>query len=224
MGLLILIHCKVTVFELGFALFISGELFAKAVNKVKSDGVYQYKKGSSRSSSQNDSASEEEKPVKRAKLMSSERNREIENLSNLIASVEDSIRTKQLQLSRAKSLTNFTQCSEITEQIRKLFKEKNGYCKQLAVLQKKESKSAWYHKSKHPSSTALQHEGKATKNDGGLKAVFEKMSKSKVEATMPVSNEGQYNSDSSHDTEILSSSSESVDRNIDAPSSDGQDL
>ena len=139
MGLLILIHCKVTVFELGFALFISGELFAKAVNKVKSDGVYQYKKGSSRSSSQNDSASEEEKPVKRAKLMSSERNREIENLSNLIASVEDSIRTKQLQLSRAKSLTNFTQCSETTEQIRKLFKEKNGYCKQLAVLQKKES-------------------------------------------------------------------------------------
>ena len=136
MGLLILIHCKVTIFDLGFALFISGELFTKAVSKVKSDGVYQYKKGSSRSSSQNDSASEE-KPVKRGKLMSTERNREIENLSNLIASVEDSIRTKQLQLSRAKSLTNFTQCSEISEQIRKLFKEKNGYCKQLAVLQKK---------------------------------------------------------------------------------------
>ena len=217
MGLLILIHCKVTVFDLGFPVFISGELFTKAVNKVKSDGVYRYKKGSSRSSSLNDS-------VKRAKLMSSERNREIENLSNLIASMEDSIRTKQLQLSRAKSLTNFTQCSEISEQIRKLFKEKNGYCKQLAVLQKKESKSAWYHKTKHPSSTALQHEGKATKNDGWLKAAFEKMSKSKVEATMPVSYEGQYNSDSSHDTEILSSSSESLDRNIDTPSSDGQDF
>jgi len=96
-SILILIHCKVTIFDLGFALFISGELFTKAVSKVKSDGVYQYKKGSSRSSSQNDSASEE-KPVKRAKLMSTERNREIENLSNLIASVEDSIRTKQLQL------------------------------------------------------------------------------------------------------------------------------
>jgi len=48
--------------------------------------------------------------------------------------------------------------------------------------------------------------------------------KSKVQATMPSSNEGQYNSDTSHDTEILSSSSESVDRNIDTPSSDGQDF
>ena len=54
MDLLILIHCQVTVFDLDFALLISGELFTKAVNKVKSDGVYQYKKGSSRSSSQND--------------------------------------------------------------------------------------------------------------------------------------------------------------------------
>ena len=91
-------------------------------------------------------------------------------------------------------------------------------------MQEKEPKSAWYHKTEHPFSTALQHEGKATKNDGGLKAAFEKMSKSKVEATMPVSNEGKYNSDSSHDIEILSSSSKNVDRNIDTPSSDGQDV
>ena len=130
-----------TAVEQVFAVFISGYLLTRAVDKVKSDGLYEYKKGSSRSSSHNDSASEEEKPVKRAKLMSTERKREIENLSKLIASTEDSIRTRQLQLSRAKSLTNFTQCAEISEQIRKLFKEKNDYCKQLAAVQKKESKS-----------------------------------------------------------------------------------
>lgn len=130
-----------TAVEQVFAVFISGDLLTRAVDKVKSDGLYEYKKGSSRSSSHNDSASEEEKPVKRAKLMSTERKREIENLSKLIASTEDSIRTRQLQLSRAKSLTNFTQCAEISEQIRKLFKEKNDYCKQLAAVQKKESKS-----------------------------------------------------------------------------------
>ena len=80
--------------------------------------------------------------------METETKREIESLSNLIASTEDSIRTRQLQLSRAKSLTSFTQCAEISEQIRKLFREKNGYCKQLAALQKKESKSGWYYKNK----------------------------------------------------------------------------
>ena len=118
-------------------MFTSGELLTKAVDKVKSDGQYQYKKGSSRSSSQNDSEKDKPVPVKRAKLMKTERKREIV----LIASTEDSIRTRQLQLSRAKPLTNFTQCTEISEQIRKPFREKNSYCKQLAALQKKESKS-----------------------------------------------------------------------------------
>lgn len=206
-----------------FAVFISGDLLTKAVDKVKSDGLYEYKKGSSRSSSQNDSASEEEKPVKRAKLMSTERKREIESLSKLIASTEDSIRTRQLQLGRAKSLTNFTQCVEISEHIRKLFKEKNQYCKQLAALQKKESKSGWYYKKNQPSSTVLNPEGKATTNAGGLKAAFEEVSKGKVETALPVSKEDQNNSDSSHDTEILSSSSDSAD-NIGASSSDGQDF
>ena len=176
-----------TAVEQVFAVFISGDLLTRAVDKVKSDGLYEYKKGSSRSSSHNDSASEEEKPVKRAKLMSTERKREIENLSKLIASTEDSIRTRQLQLSRAKSLTNFTQCAEISEQIRKLFKEKNDYCKQLAAVQKKESKSKWYYKKNQPSSTVLHPEGKASTNAGGLKAAFEKMSKGKVETALPVS-------------------------------------
>ena len=155
--------------------------------------------------------------------MSTERKREIENLSKLIASTEDSIRTRQLQLSRAKSLTNFTQCAEISEQIRKLFKEKNDYCKQLAAVQKKESKSKWYYKKNQPSSTVLHPEGKASTNAGGLKAAFEKMSKGKVETALPVSKEDHNNSDSSHDTEILSSSSDSAD-DIGTSSSDGQDF
>lgn len=212
-----------TAVELVFAVFISGDLLTRAVDKVKSDGLYEYKKGSSRSSSHNDSASEEEKPVKRAKLMSTGRKREIENLSKLIASTEDSIRTRQLQLSRAKSLTNFTQCAEISEQIRKLFQEKNDYSKQFAAVQKKESKSKWYYKKNQPSSTVLHPEGKASTNAGGLKAPFEKMSKGKVETALPVSKEDHNNSDSSHDTEILSSSSDSAD-NIGTSSSDGQDF
>lgn len=212
-----------TAVEQVFAVFISGDLLTRAVDKVKSDGLYEYKKGYSRSSSHNDSASEEEKPVKRAMLMSTERKREIENLSKLIASTEDSIPTRQLQLSRAKSLTNFTQCAEISEQIRKLFKEKNDYCKQLAAVQKKESKSKWYYKKNQPSSTVLHPEGKASTNAVGLKAAFEKMSKGKVETALPVSKEDHNNSDSSHDTEILSSSSDNAD-NIGTSSSDGQDF
>ena len=49
------------------------------------------------------------------------------------------------------------------------------------------------------------------------------MSKGKVETALPVSKEDHNNSDSSHDTEILSSSSDSAD-NIGTSSSDGQDF
>ena len=62
-------------------MFTSGELLTKAVDKVKSDGQYQYKKGPSRSSSQNDSEKDKPVPVKRAKLMKTERKREIESLN-----------------------------------------------------------------------------------------------------------------------------------------------
>lgn len=186
------------------------------MEKVKTEG-YSYKKGFSRSASpsQNESlSSEEDKPSKRAKLMTSERQREIDNLSQLIAMTEDTIRMRQLQLSKAKTVRNFNQCAEISEKIRKLFKEKNDYCKQLAVLQKKEAKSAWYHKSKRPSSPSSHPKKKLDISVGDMKAVLQRMEKEQAEQS--VRKESEETSDSSsHDTEILCSSSEDMNDSAD---------
>ena len=59
---------------------------------------------------------------------------------------EDNIKIGELELGKAKTVNNYSQCAEISDKIRKVFKEKNDYSKQLAVLQKNESKSVWYHK------------------------------------------------------------------------------
>ena len=80
--------------------------------------------------------------------MSDERQKEIKNLSHLISMAEDNIKIGELELGKAKTVNNYSQCAEISDKIRKVFKEKNDYSKQLAVLQKNESKSVWYHKNK----------------------------------------------------------------------------
>ncbi|XP_028409256.1 uncharacterized protein LOC114531847 [Dendronephthya gigantea] len=162
-----------------------GTLLTKAVEKVRTDGSYTYKKGYSRSESSSSTSSEEDcKHPKRAKLMSDERQKEIQNLSQLISMSEDGIKMRQLELGKAKTVNNYTKCAEITDKIRKLFKEKNDYSKQLAALQKKESKSVWYHKNKASTSAASpQDKPPKTAASGGLKAAFERMSKNNEQSS-----------------------------------------
>ncbi len=110
--------------------------------------------------------------------MSDERQKEIKNLSQLISMTEEGIKMHQLELGKAKTINNYTQCAEITDKIRKLFREKNDYSKQLAALQKKESKSVWYHKNKTSTSVASpQDKPSETATCGRLKAAFERTEK-----------------------------------------------
>jgi hypothetical protein len=109
--------------------------------------------------------------------MSDERQKEIQNLSQLISITER--RMPQLELGKATTVNNYTQCAEITDKFRKLFREKKDYSKQLlAALQKKEYKSVWYHKNKMSTSVASpQDKPPKTATCGRLKAAFERTGK-----------------------------------------------
>ena len=186
-----------------FLYCLLGTLLQKAVEKVRSEGSYKYKKGYSRSESSSSASSEDDgNRPKRAKLMSGKRQKEIQNLSQLISMAEDNIKMRELELGRAKTVNNYSQCPEISDKIRKLFKEKNDYSKQLAVLQKKESKSVWYHKNK--TSTSLASPQAKPMKSGGLKAAFERMGKDNEELSNKecVNLDSDSSDNSSGDTEI----------------------
>lgn len=171
---------------------------------MKSEGSYSYKKGHSRAESSSSASSEEDcNRPKRAKLMAGERQREIHNLSQLISMTEDGIKMRQLELGKAKTVNNYNQCAEISDKIRKLFKEKNEYSRQLAAIQKKESKSVWYHKKK--TSTSVASPQAKPPESCGLKAAFERMGKDKEQSSNKESVilESDSSDNSSGDTEIL---------------------
>ena len=134
--------------------------------------------------------------------MSDERMKEIKNLSHLISMAEDNIKMRELKLGKAKTVNNYSQCAEISDKMRRLFKEKNDYSKQLAVLQKKESKSVWYYKNK-TSTPLASPQAKPTKS-GGLKAAFERMGKDNKELSNKecVNLDSDSSDNSSGDTEI----------------------
>ena len=178
---------------------------------MKADG-YAYKKGFSRSvSSSSNTSSEDEPPVKRAKLSTDERHAEIETISELITTTEDSIKTRRLQLNKAKTVNNFSQCAEISDKIRKLLTEKNDYRKQLVALQKREAKSAWYlhRKPKKVSSDCPKPKMKSdnNSNSGDIRKVFQ-TERELSQAEQSGKERDELKSDSSsQDTLILDSSS-----------------
>ncbi|XP_068716620.1 uncharacterized protein [Montipora capricornis] len=129
-----------------------GELYEKAREQVKVDG-YSFKKGFSRSNSGTSSCSSSETEtvspkVKRAKRDKDERKREVDNLTTMVENVKGNLQFKQKRLEKAKTVHDYKQCDQLATEIRQLLKDKHDYEMQIAALQKSESKSSWYFKSK----------------------------------------------------------------------------
>lgn len=81
-------------------------------------------------------------------MLAEERRQAIATNQTLLKSTEDHIRLKQLRISKLKTMSDFKRCDEVSAELRKLFKEKGRIESQLAVLQRKESKSHWHMKKK----------------------------------------------------------------------------
>lgn len=128
-----------------------GELFQQAQSKVKDEG-YKFKKGFSRSSQGSSGSSSEGKQSDNGKtekkVLAEERRQDIATNQALLKSTEDHIRLKQLRISKLKTMGDFKRCDAVSVELRELFKEKGRIESQLAVLQRKESKSHWYMKKK----------------------------------------------------------------------------
>ena len=104
---------------------------------------FQFVKGKSRSKTHESNGSESEN--KRRKMDKEERAEEIKNMSDILQNIKEQIEIKQLNLRKQKCLNDFSKCDQISGQIGKLLNEKKVLEKQLKHLQKKESKSKWYH-------------------------------------------------------------------------------
>ena len=95
--------------SLKWAIFIVGQLFERARKKVRESG-FQFRKGYSRSKSEkrsngnNGTESSSDESVKRVKVDKEEREREMLNIKQMLASVEDQIRIKQIRIDKAKTV------------------------------------------------------------------------------------------------------------------------
>ena len=121
---------------------MAGKLLDKAKENVKNQG-YNFVKGFSRGSSGESSG---EQRNKRKKVDKDERQKEIKSTKEVIDNINEQLKFKQLRLEKHKSLKEYGKCDTISEEIRKLMKEKKIQEKQLSLLGKKEEKSNWYHK------------------------------------------------------------------------------
>lgn len=86
--------------------------------------------------------------VKRAKRDKDERKREVDNLTTMVENVKGNLQFKQKRLEKAKTVHDYKQCDQLATEIRQRLKDKHDYEMQIAALQKSESKSSWYFKSK----------------------------------------------------------------------------
>ena len=89
--------------------------------------TYLFKKGYSRSKSSSSTDSDDkicEPSKKRKKIMSGERLREIESLTEVIKSTSDQIDIKRQRLQRAKNVNDFALCDRLSATITALLVEK----------------------------------------------------------------------------------------------------
>lgn len=113
---------------------------------------YQFKKGYSRSKNSSDSKStsysSSEDDKKRVKVEKEERQREISHIQTVLSNVESQIQIKENRIEKAKAVKDFKLCDQLVGDVRALLREKRENEKQLAALNKKETKSKWYYKRK----------------------------------------------------------------------------
>ena len=127
----------------------AGELYDKARDAVKAEG-YTFKKGYSRSNSSSTSSDTDSvsPKVKKHNQNKEERKREIDNLSPMLDNVKSHLTIKQKRLEKAKSVSDYKLCDQLTLDVRQLLKEKNDLEGQMSAIQRKEVKSVWYYKGK----------------------------------------------------------------------------
>lgn len=116
----------------------------KAKVKVISDG-YTFAKGKSRSKGGSDESSEGP-AIKRPKLTSEERSREIKLMQENLKTLNSRLGFKKQQLEKERCISNYKQCDIISAEMMEVRKERASVDKQLTALVKKEAKSSWYHK------------------------------------------------------------------------------
>ena len=173
-------------------LLFTGKLLEQAKENVKAQG-YNFVKGHSR---RNTGESSGEQGKKRKKVAKDERQREIKSIKKVIDNISEQMKFKQLRLEKHNSLKEYGKCDTISEEIRNLMREKKIQEKQLTLLEKKESKSKWYHKKRKDQMKTTQ------KTMGtGMKG------KSLLELWKSDSSIGS-NTNDSEDTVILSSDNE----------------
>ena len=182
----------------------------RAREKVASDG-YLFVKGKSRASG---SQSDSHDAVKREKTDAIERAKEIKLLQENIDTLESRMQYKKQILHKARSVNNFKMCDDVSGDIINVRKEKRIAEKQLQALQKKESKSQWYHTRK-PKKREIKIDEHKTSGETSTGCITDHFAKSSPEnqvqaTTSGVSGVRQSNSTSSSasdDTLILSSDS-----------------
>lgn len=81
-------------------------------------------------------------------MLTEERRATIAANQALLKSTEDHIRIKQLRINKLKNSNDFRKCDEVSSELRELLKEKGRIESQLAVLNRKDSKSQWYNNKK----------------------------------------------------------------------------
>ena len=128
-----------------------GDLFKLAQEKVYQDG-YQYKKGKSRSKRY--LLPEDDTQPKRSKLDSTTRQERMMEIQDLISDIDRTIGFKQRRIETATATRNFKTCDELSQEISSLKAERREYTAELALLQKKATKSSWYYKHKETKGTS----------------------------------------------------------------------
>ena len=129
-----------------------GELLKLAQEKVHQDG-YQYKQEKSRSKRY--SVPEDDTQTKRPRLDSATRHERMMELQDLISDIDRSIGFKQRRIETATATHNFKTCDELSQEISSLKAERREHTAELALLQKKTTKSSWYHKHKGTQATSI---------------------------------------------------------------------
>ena len=108
---------------------------------------YLFAKGKSRSCS-SQSESDDSSKAKRQTTDADQQAREITLLKENLSTLESRLKYKQQMIDKARSVSNYKQCDEISADIIDVRKEKRNVERQLASIEKKQAKSEWYHSKK----------------------------------------------------------------------------
>lgn len=121
-------------------------LYEKAKEVVRSDTSFSFKKGKSRSTLSG--LIDEEKPAKRKYTTDSYRKEHITKLTEDIDGKQKQMKFKMLHQSKAQSSKDWETCDKIQKEMNTIRQEIHKCQQELQLLQRKESKSKWYKKSK----------------------------------------------------------------------------